>query len=116
MVDNYGTIIVGDVSPSKLAKTRMAQSVLDADWGMVKTMLQYKCTHAGIIFKEVNEANTARTCSAYDSLPGPKGVNGLRIREWACCECGVTHDHDINAARNILVLGHERPSVRIPVF
>jgi transposase len=107
---------VGNVSPSKLVKTKMAKSVYDAGWSMLKTMLEYKCDHAGIVFKEVNEAYTTRACSACGSLTGPKGINGLRIREWACCECGVAHDRDINAARNILALGHERPSVGIPVL
>jgi IS605 OrfB family transposase len=116
LVNCYGTIIVGNVSPSKLVKTRMAKSVYDAGWSMLKTMLEYKCDHAGIVFKEVNEAYTTRACSACGSLTGPKGVNGLRIREWTCCECGVAHDRDINAARNILALGHERPSVGIPVL
>ncbi|MGS0943151.1 RNA-guided endonuclease InsQ/TnpB family protein [Pseudomonas luteola] len=116
LVDKYGTIIVGNVSPSKLVKTKMAKSVLDAGWGMLKTMLEYKCAHAGIVFKEVDEAYTTRTCSACGSLTGPKGVNGLRIREWTCCECGVAHDRDINAARNILALGHERPFVGILVL
>ncbi|MGU0963695.1 zinc ribbon domain-containing protein [Pseudomonas aeruginosa] len=35
------------------------------------------------------------------------------MREWIC-ECGVTHDRDVNAARNILALGHERPGEGIP--
>ncbi|MFV1943403.1 zinc ribbon domain-containing protein [Pseudomonas luteola] len=55
-------------------------------------------------------------CSACGSLTGPGGVNGLRIREWTCCECGVAHDRDINAGRNILALGYERPSMRITVL
>lgn len=108
LVNRYGTIIVGDVNPSKLAKARMAKSVLDAGWGMLKTILEYKCAHAGIVFKEVDEAHTTRTCSACGSLTGPKDVNGLRIREGTYCECGVAHDRDINAARNILGHGHER--------
>ena len=114
LVERCGTIIVGNVSPQKLAKTKMAKSVLDAGWGQLKTMLSYKCDHAGIVFKEVNEAYTTRTCSSCGSLSGPQGVNGLRIREWTCRECGATHDRDVNAAKNILALGHERPVEGIP--
>ena len=95
----------------------MAKSVLDAGWGQLKTMLDYKCAHAGIVFKEVNEAYTTQTCSCCGALPDsrPKGIAGLGIREWTC-ECGVTHDRDINAAKNILAVGHGRLAVGIPVL
>lgn len=117
LVNQYGEIIVGDVSSQKLVKTKMAKSVLDAGWGQLKTMLEYKCDHAGIVFKEVREAYTTRACSACGSLSGPQGVNGLRLRDWECVACGARHDRDVNAARNILslALGHERPEVGIPV-
>ena len=115
LVDQHGEIVVGDVSSTKLAKTRMAKSVLDAGWGQLKTMLEYKCDHAGIVFREVREAYTTRTCSSCGSLSGPRGVNGLRIRDWECVACGVLHDRDVNAARNILSLGAGRcpPAVGI---
>lgn len=115
LVDRYGEIVVGDVSSQKLARTKMAKSVLDAGWGQLKTMLEYKCDHAGIVFNEVRENYTTRTCSSCGSLSGPQGLGGLRIRDWECMDCGAIHDRDVNAARNILSLatGHRRPDVEI---
>lgn len=118
LVNQYGEIVVGDVSSTRLAKTRMAKSVYDAGWSQLKTMLEYKCAHAGIVFKVVRETNTTRACSSCGSLSGPQGVNGLRVRGWECVECGVLHDRDVNAARNILSLGAGRcpQEVGIPVL
>ena len=70
-------------------------------------MLEYKSAHAGIVFEDVNEANTTVTCSECNTRTGPTGLEGWRIREWRC-ECGVTHDRDINAAKNILAVGLDR--------
>jgi putative transposase len=41
------------------------------------------------------------------SVGGPKGREGLEIRQWECGECGATHDRDCNAAINIARLGCE---------
>jgi len=110
LVRNNAAIFVGNVSSQKLVKTKMAKSVLDAGWGQLKNMLDYKCDHAGVYFEEVNESYTTQTCSSCGALPleRPKGIAGLGIREWTCSECGVAHDRDINAALNILALGHGR--------
>lgn len=107
MVDSYGEIYIGKVSISKLVKTNMSKSVLDAGWGMLKTMLEYKGAHAGIVVKEVSENFSTQVCSCCGSisLGSPKGRAGLRIREWICTECGAEHDRDVNAARNILGRG-----------
>lgn len=102
IVDSYQNIIVGDVSSTKLTKTRMAKSVLDSGWGMLRAQLQYKGEHAGRSVEVVSERNTSRICSSCGSLSGPKGVNGLRVRSWMCAECGDSHDRDVNAAKNIL--------------
>ena len=100
MRDN-AAIFVGDVSSVKLVKTRMAKSTLDAGWALFKAMLDYKSRQAGIVFEEVNEAYSTQTCSGCGLLGGPKGLEGLGIRRWQGGECGVEHDRDINAARNI---------------
>jgi len=110
LVDNNAAIFVGNVNSLGLAKTKMAKSVLDAGWGTLKTMLEYKCDHAGIVYEEVNEAYTTQTCSCCGKIgsSSPKGRAGLRIREWTCSDCGATHDRDINAAQNILAVGLDR--------
>lgn len=46
---------------------------------------------------------SSKTCSGcgskVDSLP-------LSVREWRCADCGVVHDRDVNAARNLATLGY----------
>ena len=111
IVNQYQTIVVGDVSSLKLVKTRMAKSVLDAGWGMLKTQLQYKGQQAGRSVRIVSEKDTTRTCSSCGSLTGPAGLDRCAVRAWMCSECGDTHDRDINAARNILSAGRCPPSV-----
>jgi putative transposase len=111
IVSTYQTIKIGDVSGLKLAKTRMAKSVLDAGWGMLKTQLQYKGQQAGRCVQIVSERNTTRTCSSCKALTGPAGLDMLVIRSWVCSACGDRHDRDVNAARNILTAGRCPPSV-----
>ena len=105
MVDRYEFIVVGDVSSPKLARTRMAKSVLDAGWGMLRTQLLYKGEHAGRSVTVVDERNTTRTCSSCGARSGPSGLDMLVVRRWVCGECGASHDRDANAARTILTAG-----------
>jgi IS605 OrfB family transposase len=116
LVDENALVVVGKVKSNPLTQTRMAKSVLDAGWFMLKTMLEYKCDHAGIVFMEIGEQYTTQTCSNCGTLPQsrPKGIAGLGIREWTCDDCGVHHDRDINAAKNILAAGHGRLAEGIP--
>jgi putative transposase len=111
MVDRYQKIVVGDVSSLLLVKTRMAKSVLDAGWGMLKGFLEYKSQRAARTFEVTSERNTSVTCSACGALTGPRGVNGLIVRSWVCSNCGELHDRDVNAARNILIGSRYRTSV-----
>jgi IS605 OrfB family transposase len=118
LVNNHGAIFVGDVSSTKLAKTKMAKSVLDAGWGMLKTQLKYKAIARSVVFEVVNEKYSTQICSCCGviSASSPKGRAGLGIREWACPDCGTQHDRDINAATNILALGYKRLAGGILAF
>lgn len=98
-------IVVGNVSASKLAKTNMAKSVLDAGWSSFRTMLRYKAIRHGVEYIEADESFSSRACSDCGSVSGPKGIAQLGIRQWACPDCGAAHDRDVNAARNILRAG-----------
>jgi putative transposase len=107
LAKEFGLIVVGDVNPSRLAKTRMAKSTLDPGWADLKRMLSYKAIRHGGSMLEVPEAWTTQTCSECGSLPPsrPKGIAGLGIREWRCDDRGTVHDRDVNSARHILRRG-----------
>ena len=121
IVRDHAEIYVGDVSPSRLAKTKMAKSIGDAGWAMFRNMLSYKAIALGGICEIVSERWTTQACSCCGSLSSstkPKGIVGLGIRHWECSDCGALHDRDVNAALNILRVGAERrPLVEeIPVI
>ena len=100
-------IVIGNISSSNLAKTHLAKSVNDAGWAMFKHFLDYKAVARKVVFREVSERLTTQTCSGCSAISGPKGRKGLGIREWVCSECHAIHDRDVNAALNILRLGHQ---------
>ena len=79
--------------------------------GMLKNFLEYKSQQAARSFSVVSEQGTSVTCSSCGHITGPRGVNGLIVRQWACACCGERHDRDVNAARNILRRAQARASV-----
>ncbi len=117
IVGKFDYIAVGNVSASKLAKTKMAKSVYDASWSSFRSMLAYKAIRHGAWLEEVDEKFSSQICSSCGDLPGsrPKGIADLGIRHWVCSSCGVLHDRDVNAALNILARhGHVPPVEGIP--
>ena len=117
IVREFDYIAVGNVNAAGLAKTRLAKSVLDAGWSSFRHMLRYKATAHGAWYEEVNESFSSRVCSSCACETGPKGVADLGIRSWICCECGTSHDRDINSAINILFRsGHRTPAEGIALL
>jgi IS605 OrfB family transposase len=100
-------IAVGDVSSTKLARTRMAKSTYDAAWGITRMLLHYKALRFGAVFLVVSEMFSSCTCSECGKRTGPSGLRQLGVRVWVCSHCGALHHRDINSAHNHLRLGRE---------
>jgi IS605 OrfB family transposase len=119
LVKDHAVIFIGNVASKKLAKTKMAKSVLDSGWFVLKEQVRYKAMMHGVWSEtEINEAYTTQMCSCCGEITdnSPKGRAGLGIREWFCAGCGTTHDRDVNAAKNILRLGLESLAGESPGF
>jgi putative transposase len=111
-------IAVEDLAVAGLARTRLAKSVHDAGWTRFVSLLDAKAAQYGRQVVKVGRwVPTSQTCSGCGHRDGPKP---LGIRAWRCPACGMVHDRDVNAARNILVAaglaetltacgGHVRP-------
>ena len=96
-------VYVEDLCVAGLGRTRLAKSVHDAGWSAFVHMLEYKAGRYGRGFGKVGRFEpTSQVCSACGVKDGPKP---LAIRIWTCAACGVIHDRDMNAARNVLALG-----------
>ncbi len=101
VAENQG-IFVEDLSVKGLARGRASKSIHDAALGMFLVRLESKAARTGRTFARVDRCfPSTQLCSACGVLAGPKGLAGLKVREWEC-GCGAVHDRDRNAALNIL--------------
>ncbi len=98
------TIVVEDLAVRNLVKNRsLARSISDAGWNELVRQLEYKSDWYGRELIKIDRFfPSSKRCGncgfVIDKLP-------LSIREWKCTQCEITHDRDINAAKNILAAG-----------
>ena len=83
------------------AKAGLNKRILDAGWGLFRTILMNKAASAGRKVAEVNPAWTSQDCSGC----GTRVKKKLRERVHFCPHCGLSLDRDTNAALNILRIG-----------
>ena len=100
LVRHYDLVSIEDLSIRGLAKTKLATSVLDAGWGMLRAMLAYKAdrndSHVVAIGRFFASSKMCGACGWIHDIT-------LSVRAWDCLNpaCGAHHDRDLNAARNI---------------
>lgn len=103
LVKTYDIIVIEDLKSKNMMKNhRLAKAIGNASWYEFRTMLEYKCKWYGKQLIIVPPHYTSQECSTCHHNSGKKTLD---IREWTCENCGVYHDRDINAAKNILTKG-----------
>src|SRR5699024_10770494 len=109
LIKNHDFVAVEDLSASNLMKNhKLAFALGDVSWHSFSTKLKYKAERNGKTIQVIDRfyAST-QICSECEEKSGPCGLSQLNVREWTCSNCGVTHDRDVNAAKNILAKGVE---------
>ena len=90
------------------AKSGLNKSILDQGWSMALTMLEYKQQWQGGLLIKVNPRYTSQTCFKCKHVAKE---NRRTQAKFECVECGYIANADVNAARNILTVGHAVLSV-----
>lgn len=100
LVEQYDVIKIEDLKTKNLLHNhKLARAIANQSWRELRSQLEYKCAWYGKQLVTVNPRKTSQICSncGYDD-----GKHALDIRKWTCPNCGINHDRDINAAKNIL--------------
>lgn len=103
LVKTYDVIVIEDLNSKNMMKNyKLAKAIGNASWYEFRTMLEYKCKWYGKQLIVVPPQYTSQECSNCHHNSGEKTLD---IREWICDKCGIHHDRDINAAKNVLTKG-----------
>lgn len=100
LVEQYDLIKIEDLKTKNLLHNhKLARAIANQSWRELRSQLEYKCAWYGKQLVTVNPRKTSQICSncGFDD-----GKHTLDVREWTCPKCGISHDRDINAAKNIL--------------
>ena len=102
LVCDYDLIAIETLMPKNMVKNRrLAKAIGDAAWGEIVRQLKYKCNWYGKELVKVDRFYpSSQTCNSC-GFKNRKTKN-LAVREWDCPKCGVHHNRDVNAAKNIL--------------
>ena len=104
MVRENDMIVIEDLAVKNMVRNRhLARVISECGWGEFRRQLAYKCQRYGRALVVIGRFYpSSKTCSACGHLLAELSLN---TRTWQCPSCGIRHDRDINAAKNILAAG-----------
>ena len=106
LVRKYDKIIIEKLNVKSMLEAKgfevSKRNIQDASWRKFVEKLTYKAESADKLIVKVNPRNTSKMCSGCGKI---KKELSLRDREYHCESCGLAIDRDLNAAKNIKVLG-----------
>lgn len=100
--EQYQVIAVEKLSILNMVQNHsLAKSIQDASWSAFLAILEDKAERAGHQVIRVNPRFTSQKCHHCGEIV----QKSLSVRTHICPSCGYIADRDVNAAKNILVLG-----------
>jgi IS605 OrfB family transposase len=108
LTKQFHRIVIEDLAVKNMVKNHnLARSIMDAGWGSLRRMLEYKAELRGCkIIIAPRFFPSSKTCSCCGVI---KDELTLDERVFHCDECGFECDRDLNAALNLLRLDTFRP-------
>ena len=101
----FGVIFLEDLNVDGMLRNHcLARHIADSSWGELRRQLEYKAKWRGRVFLTVDRFYASSQTCGNCGFKNP-AVKDLGVREWICPKCGAHHDHDLNAAQNILCEG-----------
>ncbi len=91
----------------------LARSISDAGWGELVRVLKYKADWEGFHLHQIGRYEpSSKTCSECEHVFHELGGE----KSWKCPGCGVLHDRDTNAAKNIRKMAIKEIGMGSPEF
>jgi putative transposase len=97
IASSYSTVVVEDLNLKGMGRNRkLALSIADAGMGEVLRQLAYKARRLVKVSRFYASSKTCSDCGYVNR------ELTLSDRRWVCAACGVPHERDWNASKNIL--------------